>query len=180
HPKSAIALTQAESDQLVFEVSEGGIRFDRLIIGGFQPPPKDFTNSSLLPGKLNFVATWTGFADIDLFVIVNPNTPNQKILGNPSVSRLFPGEVQQRLPSGARIDFDKISTQKGDYEIAYWPNKNYKGGVYGVGIIHQDFRKLDPKYDAISDVKLEVYVNGKKLNSVLTNPEDLITKDALP
>jgi hypothetical protein len=180
-PRSAIALTQAESEQLIFEVTQGGIRFDRLIIGGFQPPPKDFTNSSLLPGKLNFVATWTGFADIDLFVIVNPNSPSQKILGNPSVSHLFSnGEVTSKLPSGARIDFDKISTQKGDFEIAYWPNANYKGGVYGVGIIHQDFRALDPAYANASDIKLEVYKDGKKLDTVVTNPEAVLNQEADP
>lgn len=181
-PRSAIALTQEESEQLVFEVTQGGIRFDRLIIGGFEPPPKDFTNSSLLPGKLNFVATWTGFADIDLFVIVNPNSPTQKILGNPSVSHLFAssGEVQSKLPSGARIDFDKISTQKGDFEIAYWPNANYKGGVYGVGIIHQDFRALDPAYANASDIKLQVYKDGKPLDTIVTNPEDVLNKEATP
>ena len=180
-PKSAIALTQEESEQLVFEVVQGGIRFDRLIIGGFQPPPKDFTNSTLLPGKLNFVATWTGFADIDLFVIVNPNSPNQKILGNPSVSHLFANTtVQSKLPSGARIDFDKVSTQKGDFEIAYWPNANYKGGVYGVGIIHQDFRALDPAYANVSDITLQVYKDGKPLDTVITNPEQVLTLNADP
>jgi hypothetical protein len=178
-PQSAIELTEEQTKQLAIDVSRGGIRFGRLIVGGFEPPPTDLGAAGLLPGRLNFVATWTGFADIDLFVIVNPNTANQKILGNPSVSRLFP-QVHDQLPSGARIDFDKISTQKGDYEVAYWPNTNYKGGTYGVGIIHQDFRKLDPKYDAVSDVKLEVYVNGKKLDTVLTNPEDLINKEASP
>ncbi len=178
-PRGALQLTEAESRQLAIEVTSGGIRFDRLIIGGFQPPPTDLGAAGLLPGKLNFVATWTGFADIDLFVIVNPNTANQKILGNPSVSKLFQSEgtVRDKLPSGARIDFDKISVQKGDYEIAYWPRANYGAGTYGVGIIHQDYRANDPRYSAISDIKLEVYQDGKKLNTVVTNPEGLINGD---
>jgi hypothetical protein len=172
-PKSALELTEAETRQLAFDISQGGIRFDRLIIGGFQPPPKDLAAAGLLPGKLNFAATWTGFTDIDLFVIVNPNQPNQKILGNPSISSLFPGVVQSQLPSGARIDFDKISVQKGDFEIAYWPNANYAGGLFGIGIIHHDYRVLDPTYSAVSNVKLEVYLDGKRLNTVVTNPEQV-------
>jgi hypothetical protein len=172
-PKSALELTEAETRQLAFDVSQGGIRFDRLIIGGFQPPPADLAAAGLLPGKLNFAATWTGFADIDLFVIVNPNTPNQRILGNPSVSSLFPQLVQSQLPSGARIDFDKVSVQRGDFEIAYWPNANYSGGVFGIGIIHHDFRAIDPSYSAASDIKLEVYLDGRKLNTVVTNPEQV-------
>jgi hypothetical protein len=172
-PKSALELTESEARQLAFDVSQGGIRFDRLIIGGFQPPPKDLAAAGLLPGKLNFVATWTGFVDIDLFVIVNPSTPNQVILGNPSISSIVPGLVKSQLPSGARIDFDKISVQKGDFEVAYWPNANYKGGVFGIGIIHQDYRPLDPTYDAVSKVTLEVYLDGKKLNTVVTNPEQV-------
>jgi hypothetical protein len=179
-PKSAVELTQEETEQLAFEVVQGGIRFGRLIVGGFRPPPSDLAAAGLLPGKLNFVATWTGFADIDLFVIVNPGTANQRILGNPSVSSLFPGEVQQRLPSGARIDFDKVSTQKGDFEVAYWPNKNYKGGTYGLGAIHNDFRSVDPAYSAISDVKLEVYLDGKKLDTVITNPDAVRDQNANP
>jgi hypothetical protein len=173
-PKSAIEMTQEEADQLIFSVAQGGIRFDRLIIGGFQPPPKDFTGSSLLPGKLNFVATWTGFADVDLFVIVNPGAANQRILGNPSVSRLFPGVIESRLPSGARIDFDKVSTQKGDFEIAYWPSANYQGGLYGIGAVHHDFRNVDPTYAATSDITLEVYQDGKKLDTVILNPDDVL------
>jgi len=179
-PRGALQLTEAESRQLAIEVTRGGIRFDRLIVGGFQAPPSDLAAAGLLPGKLNFVATWTGFADIDLFVIVNPNTANQRILGNPSVSRLFASDgvstktVSNRLPSGARIDFDKVSVQKGDFEVAYWPKNNYAPGTYGVGIIHQDFRDKDPAYAAISNIKLEVYLDGKKLDSVLTNPEGLV------
>lgn len=170
--RSAIELTQAESRQLAFEVTRGGIRFDRLIIGGFLPPPSDLAAAGVLPGKLNFVATWTGFADLDLFVIPNPSsTSPQQILGNPSVAGVVPGLVQSRLPDGGRIDFDKISTGRGEFEVAYWPSATYKGGTYGVGVIHQDFRKLDPKYDAISNVKIEVYLDGKKLNTVITNPD---------
>src|SRR5688572_25895670 len=172
-PKSALELTEAETRQLAFDVSAGGIRFDRLIIGGFQPPPPDLAAAGLLPGKLNFAATWTGFTDIDLFVIVNPNTPNERILGNPSVSSLFPQAVQSQLPSGARIDFDKVSVQQGDFEIAYWPNANYAGGVFGIGIIHHDYRDIDPTYSATSNVKLEVFLDGKKLNTVVTNPEQV-------
>jgi hypothetical protein len=172
-PKSALELTEAETRQLAFDVSQGGIRFDRLIIGGFQPPPKDLAAAGLLPGKLNFVATWTGFTDIDLFVIVNPGLANERILGNPSVSSLFPGVVQSQLPSGARIDFDKISVQQGDFEVAYWPKANYAGGVFGIGIIHHDYRALDPTYSATSNVTLEVYQNGRKLDSVVTNPEEV-------
>jgi hypothetical protein len=169
---SAIELTQAESRQLAFEVTRGGIRFDRLIIGGFLPPPSDLAAAGVLPGKLNFVATWTGFVDLDLFVIPNPSsTAPQQILGNPSVAGVVPGLVQSRLPDGGRIDFDKISTGKGEFEVAYWPSATYKGGTYGVGVIHQDFRKLDPKYDAMSNVKIEVYLDGKKLNTVITNPD---------
>jgi hypothetical protein len=169
--RSAVELTQAESRQLAFEVSRGGIRFDRLIVGGFLPPPTDLGAAGLLPGKLNFVATWTGFADLDLFVIENPNSGKQQILGNPSVAGAVPGLVQSRLASGGRIDFDKISTGKGEFEVAYWPGATYKGGVYGLGVIHQDFRKLDANYDAISTVKLEVYLDGKRLNTVVTNPD---------
>lgn len=179
-PKSAIEMTEAEARLLAFDISQGSIRFDRLVIGGFQPPPSDLAAAGLLPGKLNFVATWTGFADLDLFVIVNPNTPNQKILGNPSVSSLFPGLVQQTLPSGATVPFDKVSTQQGDYEIAYWPKANYGAGLYGIGIIHNDFRHVDPSYSAISDVKLEVYQDGKKISTVVTNPEEVLAGQALP
>lgn len=179
-PKSAIEVTEAEARLLAFDISQGSIRFDRLVIGGFQPPPMDLAAAGLLPGKLNFVATWTGFVDLDLFVIVNPNSPNQKILGNPSVSSLFPGLVQQTLPSGATVPFDKISTQQGDYEIAYWPKANYAAGLYGIGIIHNDFRHVDPSYDAISTVKLEVYQDGKKLNTVVTNPEEVLAGQAVP
>jgi hypothetical protein len=177
-PRSAIELTQAESRQIAFEVSRGGIRFDRLLIGGFVPPPSDLGALGILPGKLNFVATWTGFADLDLFVIENPNSSNQKILGNPSVAGVVPGLVQSKLPDGGRIDFDKISTGKGEFEVAYWPSATYKGGVYGLGVIHQDFRNKDPQYDAISDVKFEVYLDGKKLDTVVTNPDAVRDQDA--
>jgi len=179
-PRAALELTEAEARQLAIEVTRGGIRFDRLIVGGFRTPPSDLAASGLLPGKLNFVATWTGFADIDLFVIVNPNAPNQRILGNPSVARTLGGTVSDRLPSGARIDFDKISVQKGDFEVAYWPRANYAAGNYGIGIIHQDFRDKNPDYAATSDIKLEVYQDGKKLNTVLTNPEEVLAGTARP
>jgi hypothetical protein len=97
------------------------------------------------------------------------------------VSRLFPGLVEQRLPGGARIDFDKVSTQKGDFELAYWPEANYKGGAFGVGIIHNDFRAIDPDYYANSSrVKLEVYVDGKKIKTVVVNPEAVTNQDADP
>jgi hypothetical protein len=170
-PKSALELTEAETRQLAFDVSQGAIRFGRLIIGGFQPPPADLQGAGLLPGKLNFAVTWTGFVDIDLFVILNPGSTNEIYLGNPSLSRLFPGLVHSELPSGARIDFDKISVQSGDFEVAYWPKKNYQGGLFGIGIIHQDFRPVAPKYDAVSKVKFEVFLDGKRLNTVVTNPE---------
>ncbi|HSI34804.1 MAG TPA: hypothetical protein VK986_14550 [Tepidisphaeraceae bacterium] len=185
-PRAALELTEAEARQLAIEVTRGGIRFDRLIVGGFRTPPNDLAAAGLLPGKLNFVATWTGFADIDLFVIVNPNAPNQRILGNPSVTRLFQSQgvstttVSDRLPSGARIDFDKVSAQKGDFEVAYWPKANYSAGNYGIGIIHQDFRDKNPGYSAVSDIKLEVYQDGKKLNTVLTNPEEVLAGTARP
>jgi hypothetical protein len=177
-PRSAIELTQAESRQIAFEVSRGGIRFDRLLIGGFVPPPSELGALGILPGKLNFVATLSGFAELDLFLIVNPNSSNQKILGNPSVAGVVPGLVQSRLPDGGRLDFDKISTGKGEFEVAYWPSATYKGGVYGLGAIHQDFRNKDPQYDAISDVKFEVYLDGKKLDTIVTNPDAVRDQDA--
>jgi hypothetical protein len=177
-PRSAVELTQAESKQVAFDGSRGAIRFDRLLIGGFAPPPTDLGALGILPGKLNFVATWTVFADLDLFVIEHPNSADQKILGNPSVAGVVPGLVQSRLPDGGRIDFDKISTGKGEFEVAYWPSATYTGGVYGLGAIHQDFRNKDAKYDAISDVKFEVYLDGKKLDTVVTNPDDVRDKDA--
>src|SRR4051794_30220107 len=89
---SVIELSQAESRQIAFEVTRGGIRFGQLIVGGFVPPPTDLAAAGALPGKLNFVATWTGFADLDLFVIPNPNSSSsQQILGNPSVATTVPG-----------------------------------------------------------------------------------------
>ena len=172
-PKSALELTEAETRQLAFDVSQGAIRFDRLIIGGFQPPPKDLAAAGLLPGKLNFAATWTGFTDIDLFVILNHGLPNEVVLGNPSISSLFPGLVKSKLPSGARIDFDKISVQKGDFEVAYWPKANYSGGIFGIGILHHDYRALDPTYSATSKVRVEVFLDGQRLDTVVTNPQEV-------
>lgn len=176
-PRSPIALSEAESQQLAFEVSRGAIRFDRLIISGFQPPPADLSGE--LPGMLNFAVTWTGFADIDMFVITNPNTPQQQILGNPSIARLFPGQVTQKTTTGGRIDFDKISINKGAFEIAYWPSATWTSGIYGIGAIHHDYRQRNPDYATVSNVKFEVYLNGRKIDSVLTNPDE-VQNDATP
>jgi hypothetical protein len=139
-PKYAAALTASDRDLISAEVSRGGvISFNPVtniptVAGG--RPSFDSELPGALPGTLDLVLRWTGNANLNLEVGVDPGDPLQNILaGFQKVEFLYPGNGLNNSPSGGHIPYDDIGGPTGGMEVAYWLGP-HPPGLYGIGAQH--------------------------------------------
>ncbi len=142
-PQDAGARTAADSRVIAQQVSLGATaRFDRatqitVVQGGAGPVRQESNLVAQLPGRLNFVARWTGNADLNLQVGVSRGDPASTVLttGNFSFSEfIYPGFGLNASASGGRTDFDHRGGANGGQEIVYWRG-SFPVATYAIGVI---------------------------------------------
>lgn len=156
-PRNSVIRTPADSRLIAQQVSLGGTAtFDKsnditIIRGGSGPIATEASLLPTLPGELNFVARWTGDADVNLSVSVNYGSPATTInLADKTPNEyVYPGFGLDQSPSGGRTDFDHRGGSNGGTEIVYWKNA-LPQATYGVVV------------DRISGVPTNVTVNAFK------------------
>jgi hypothetical protein len=136
-PQYAAALTAADSALLATEVARGAVVYYNpatgfpTVAGG--RPQYDSELPAGLPGTLDFVLRWTGNANLNIEVGVDPGDPLQNILnGFQKVEFLYPSPGLNNSPSGGHIPYDDIGGPTGGEEIAYWLGPHPQG-LYGIG-----------------------------------------------
>jgi hypothetical protein len=136
-PKYSAALTASDHALIASEVSRGGIisfnPVTNMPVVSNSRPLFDSELPGPLPGTLDLVLRWTGNANLDLEVGVDPGDPLQNILaGFQKVEFLYPANGLNNSPSGGHIPYDNIGGPKGGMEIAYWLGPHPQG-LYGIG-----------------------------------------------
>jgi hypothetical protein len=128
-PNIALARSDAEAPLVDTLLSRGAVfGFDRergipTVSGGF--PPTQEQIPSILPGRLDFVLTWTGNADLDLSASAPGNGGKGEFI--------YPVGSLATSPSGGHTAFDHLGGPHGGIEIIYW-QKNFPIGPYGLGV----------------------------------------------
>lgn len=108
-----------------------------VVRGGPGPTVLESDLVTSLPGRLNFVARWTGDADLNLQVGVSRGDPASTVLttGEFRFSEfIYPGFGLNVSPSGGRTDFDHRGGPNGGQEIVYWRG-NFPIATYALGIV---------------------------------------------
>jgi len=156
-PRYAASLTASDAALLATEVARGAV-ISYNPVSGIQTvsggrPSYDSELPGTIPGTLDFVLRWTGNANLNLEVGVDPGDPLTNILnGFQKVEFLYPGYGLQNSPSGGHIPYDDIGGPLGGEEIAYWPG-SHPSGLYGIGV--QFITGLPTSYT------FNVYENGQ-------------------
>jgi hypothetical protein len=170
-PSNPQARTAAEAPLVANLISRGAtLTIDDnktipIVTGGFPPSAQQVIN--LLPGRLNFVVTWSGNTNIDL--IVGSQEGN-----NGKGEILYPATGLNATPDGGRIPFDHRGGPHGGIEIAFWP------GVFPVGIFPVI---INNNGNTATDVTLQSFVdrrpqlitnglNGPQGTTILTTKVD--------
>jgi hypothetical protein len=128
-PTIALARSDAEAPLVNTLLSRGAVfSFDRergipTVSGGF--PPTQEQIPSILPGRLDFVLTWTGNADLDLSASAPGNGGKGEFI--------YPIGSLATSPSGGHTAFDHLGGPHGGIEIIYWQN-TFPIGPYGLGV----------------------------------------------
>ena len=163
-PSVSRARTSADAAFIAQEVSRGAVvNYDPDIrlteIRGGAGAQTDAQLQNSLPGKLNFVLRWTGNADVDIFVAVDPRpleqifTP-QGATFNPKTI-LYPGFGLETAPSGGRIPYNHRGGANGGQELCFWPDK-FPNGVFG-------FSALNNSTTTSADVRFNAFLDGEKV-----------------
>ncbi len=167
-PQSSGSRTPSDTRVISREVSRGAtLAYDPLagittITGGAGPIKKEADLIPALPGTLDFVARWTGNADINLLVYVSKGNANTNgFFGSDPAKAgrfvadefVYPGFGLNQTASGGRTDFDHKGGPNGGTEVVYWKG-SYPEAIYGVNLIHVS--------GASTPVTLNVFLNGKK------------------
>jgi len=151
-PTIRAARTDSEQ-QLVNRVLSNGssfafdpIRGIDVVTGGIPPTISQLASSA--PGAVNFVVSWPGNTNIDLFLSTFGSTQfNDTIL---PFAGLNVGK------SGGRIDFDHRGGTNGGFEVVYFPANVPSDGDFAVSGSHVS--------GATTDVSIDVIVNGRVLD----------------
>lgn len=174
-PNTATARTTTESALIAREQSRGAVvsydqTIDIPVVRGGPGPRTDTELMRALPGVLNFDVRWTGNADVDLVVTVQPGDPLSVILGNffEPKTVIFPGFGLQTAPSGGRMPYDHRGGPNGGEEICFWPGV-FPSGVFGFGAINNS-------QDTPADVRFNAYLNGEKLTLYTFNDQGAIVR----
>ena len=136
-PQYAAALTSSDKEFISAEVARGAVvNFPTngaipTVSGG--RPQFDSELPGGLPGTLDFVLRWTGNANLNIEVGVDPGDPLQNILnGFQKVEFLYPQAGLNNSASGGHIPYDDLGGPTGGEEIAYWLGP-HPTGLYGIG-----------------------------------------------
>jgi hypothetical protein len=136
-PKYSASLSAADRALVATEVARGAVlNFNPTtnmptVSGG--RPLFDSELPGPLPGTLDLVLRWTGNANLNLEVGVDPGDPLQNILaGFQKVEFLYPAKGLNNSPSGGHIPYDDIGGPTGGMEVAYWLG-SHPQGLYGIG-----------------------------------------------
>ncbi|MGD0767296.1 MAG: hypothetical protein ABSB42_03640 [Tepidisphaeraceae bacterium] len=136
-PRYAASLTATDAALLATEVARGAV-ISYNPISGIETvsggrPSYDSELAATVPGSLDFVLRWTGNANLNLEVGVDPGDPLTNIAnGFQKVEFLYPGYGMQNSPSGGHIPYDDLGGPAGGEEIAYWLG-SHPTGLYGIG-----------------------------------------------
>jgi hypothetical protein len=142
-PQDAGSRTPADARFIAQQTSLGATaRFDSatqitVITGGPGPVRTESDLVKSLPGRLNFVARWTGNANLNLQVGVSYGDPATTVLttGEFNFSEfIYPGFALNVSPTGGRTDFDHRGGPNGGQEIVYWKG-NFPVATYAIGVI---------------------------------------------
>jgi hypothetical protein len=168
-PQLAAARSATDNALIASEVSRGGIvSYDPIAnipVITDSRPLYDSQVPSHLPGTLDFVLRWTGNADLNMEVALDPGTP-LSILTSPNGFQekefLYPGYGYQNSPSGGHIPFDNRGGPTGGEEFAYWSGA-YPQGIYGFA--------AQSISGVATSATLDVYANGKPLEMFTLAPD---------
>jgi hypothetical protein len=174
-PSTATARTATESSVIAQEQSAGAVvsydsTVDIPVVRGGPGPRTDADLMRSLPGVLNFVVRWTGNADVDMVVTVQPGDPLSVVLGNffEPKTVIYPGFGLQTAPSGGQMPYDHRGGPNGGQEICFWPSV-FPSGLFGFGAINNSL-------DTPADVRFNAYVNGEKLTLYTFNEQGAIVR----
>ena len=160
-PQFAGARTNSDAQFIASEVARGGIvSYDSLaritVVRNSPPLPDDKLAAQVLPRGLEFVARWSGNADVNLEVVREAGDPLPLLLSgkgfNPT-EFLYPGYGLDVVPSGGKIPFDHRGGPSGGMEIAYWLG-TAPHGVYGLAALLISGNPVD--------LKVNAFLNGQK------------------
>lgn len=142
-PQNAASRTATDKRVIAQETSRGAVaRFDNqtripVITGGPGPIRQESDLVANLPGRLNFVARWTGNADLNLQVGVSFGDPATTVLATGAFNFsefIYPGFGLNQSVSGGRTDFDNRGGPNGGQEIVYWGG-NFPVATYAIGVV---------------------------------------------
>jgi hypothetical protein len=162
-PQSKSSRTPADSAFIANQVSLGAtVSFDRnagitVIKNGPGPIKTEADLVKQLPGVLDFVARWTGNANVNLAVGVSYGDPGTHSLATGAFNfseYIYPGYGLNVSPSGGRTDYDNQGGPNGGMEVVYWPHTPPVAS-YAVSVILIS--------GEATDVTINAFYNGQKL-----------------
>ncbi len=176
-PRSGLARSETDQRLIANETSRGAVlTFDTVanidVIRGGAGPLPDSQFALNPPGALNFFLRWTGNADLNLTVTLQPGN-GEKILESfnfQPTEVLYPGYSLNNTTSGGHIAFDHRGGPNGGTEIGYW--SKVVPGLYGISARNISGDKTDFKFNVIGDGKpitiyTEELTKGKQIERPL-------------
>jgi hypothetical protein len=167
-PKFSGARTDAENKLIANEQARGAtFGFDTttnipIIVNGPGPIKNEQQLIQSLPGRLDFVARWTGNVDVNLEIFTEHGDPVH-LLQTVFASQhpftpdefLYPGYNLNHTITGGTTAFDDRGGPHGGQEIAFWTN-NVPHGVYSIIAFDVTGKK--------TPIEINGYLDGKRIS----------------
>jgi hypothetical protein len=171
-PSTPHARTNADASLITEQASRGAVVHvtssdtKRLAVVSGGSASTDAQLQSNLPGRLTFAVRWTGNADVDIFVAVQPGDPTQGFLAgtfSPSTI-LYPGFGLETSPAtGGRIPYNHLGGPNGGQELCFWTDA-FPTAVYG-------FSAINNSSTSPANVRFNAYLDGQKISLYTFAPD---------